>query len=207
MQTNSLKRRWSTLCLSALLMTIASSTLVAEPLTEAERERLVAHLGKTRQALLDAVDGLSKKQWNYKPSEDKWSIAECTEHLAIVEEVLGKNVVELLESPAVDRSDTAKEDEVMKAIVDRSQKFKAPEVVAPAQRWKKRKAMLKAFEAQRAAAVKIAKEAQDLRSFVGPHPAFGDLDAYTWLFFLSGHTERHIAQIEEVKEDPGFPKR
>ena len=46
----------------------------------------------------------------------------------------------------------------------------------------------------------------DLRAFAGPHPAFEMLDAYDWLLFLSGHTERHTLQIQEVKADPGFPK-
>ncbi len=194
-------------CLAAMLMTLAPSALVAEPLSEPERERLVEHLGKTRQALLDSVDGLSKKQWNYKSADDRWSIAECAEHLTIAEEFIRNNVAEILKSPAVEVSDAAKEDHVMKIIVDRSQKFQAPEPVMPAQRWKSRKAMMKSFNTERDASIEIAQETEDLRSFVGPHPAFGDLDAYSWLIFLSGHTERHIAQIEEVKETPGYPKR
>ncbi len=39
----------------------------------------------------------------------------------------------------------------------------------------------------------------------GEHPAFGNLDAIGWVYFLSGHTERHTLQIEEVKAAPGFP--
>ena len=36
--------------------------------------------------------------------------------------------------------------------------------------------------------------------------AFGTLDGYQWLLLLSTHSERHTAQIEEVKADPNFPK-
>jgi hypothetical protein len=35
----------------------------------------------------------------------------------------------------------------------------------------------------------------------------GPLDAYQWLLLISGHTERHLAQILEVKADPNFPRR
>jgi hypothetical protein len=32
------------------------------------------------------------------------------------------------------------------------------------------------------------------------------IDAYQWLLFLCAHTERHLAQIREVKASAGFPK-
>jgi hypothetical protein len=32
------------------------------------------------------------------------------------------------------------------------------------------------------------------------------MDAYQWLLFLCAHTERHLAQIREVKANAGFPK-
>jgi hypothetical protein len=33
------------------------------------------------------------------------------------------------------------------------------------------------------------------------------MDAYQWLLLLAAHTERHTAQIEEIKADPKFPPR
>jgi hypothetical protein len=32
------------------------------------------------------------------------------------------------------------------------------------------------------------------------------LDGYQWLLLLSAHTERHTAQIAEVKAHTGFPR-
>jgi hypothetical protein len=46
----------------------------------------------------------------------------------------------------------------------------------------------------------------DLRSHFFPHPFLGDLDCYQWLLFLGLHCERHVRQLEEVKEDPRFPR-
>ena len=34
----------------------------------------------------------------------------------------------------------------------------------------------------------------------------GPLDGYQWLVFIAAHTERHLAQLREVKADPKFPK-
>lgn len=33
------------------------------------------------------------------------------------------------------------------------------------------------------------------------------LDGYQWVLFISAHSERHTKQINEVKADPGFPKK
>ena len=38
------------------------------------------------------------------------------------------------------------------------------------------------------------------------HPALGSIDAYDWILMLAAHTERHTAQIKEIKADPNFPK-
>ncbi len=46
----------------------------------------------------------------------------------------------------------------------------------------------------------------DLRA----HEAYNEasnMDAYQLLLLLAGHTERHVAQISEVKTDPAFPGR
>ena len=36
---------------------------------------------------------------------------------------------------------------------------------------------------------------------------FGTIDAYQILMFISGHTERHVKQMEEVKADKNFPDK
>jgi hypothetical protein len=33
------------------------------------------------------------------------------------------------------------------------------------------------------------------------------MDTYQWILMLSAHSERHLAQLLEVKADPNFPKR
>jgi hypothetical protein len=37
------------------------------------------------------------------------------------------------------------------------------------------------------------------------HPAMKELDAYQWILFLAAHSERHLKQLQEVKESPGYP--
>ena len=46
----------------------------------------------------------------------------------------------------------------------------------------------------------------DLRNYVIPHMALGELDCYQWLLVLSLHGSRHAQQIEEIKAAAGFPR-
>jgi phosphopantetheinyl transferase (holo-ACP synthase) len=75
-------------------------------------------------------------------------------------------------------------------------------------RWATHEALVKAFNASRDKTIGYIKETQDdLRSHFYAHPVFKDLDAYQWLIFISGHSARHTAQINEVKEAQGYPKK
>ena len=47
--------------------------------------------------------------------------------------------------------------------------------------------------------------ADDLRNHYAQSP-FGTLDGLQVLLFMSGHTERHVAQMEEVMAHADFPK-
>jgi hypothetical protein len=41
---------------------------------------------------------------------------------------------------------------------------------------------------------------------VSPHMIFKDLDGCQWLLMISLHSERHAAQMAEVKAHPGYPR-
>ena len=38
-----------------------------------------------------------------------------------------------------------------------------------------------------------------LRDRFAPHPFAGMIDGYQWILFLAAHTDRHAAQIEEIR--------
>ena len=38
------------------------------------------------------------------------------------------------------------------------------------------------------------------------HPVFKVMDAYQLILLISAHTERHTAQLNEVKRNPSYPK-
>ncbi len=74
-----LKRK--TLLVLALLFT-TSALFHAQSLTQADRDKGLQYLESTRRGVVNATEGLSAAQWNFKAAPDRWSVAECMEHIA-----------------------------------------------------------------------------------------------------------------------------
>jgi len=189
--------------LLVLAAVAAASLLPAQTLTQHDREFAMSHLHASRKLFLDAVAGLTPEQWNYKPSPDRWSAAECAEHITVSEDVIfGLIQNQILKSPAEPekRAEVKGKDEaVVEQIPDRSHKFTAPEMLTPKRRWQDPDAMIAHFKESRDSHIHYVETTQDdLRDHFMKHPAMGMLDGYQWILLLSAHTERHTAQIKEV---------
>ena len=196
--------------LSFAALSLSLGQAAAQPLTQQDRDTLLKHLDQTRQAFLASIAGVSEAQWKFKAGPDRWSIAEVAEHIAISESTILQLVTDrVLKSPATPRDPNAITDaKLLEGLLDRSNKFQAPEMLKPASRWATRDALAQDFAAARdktAAYVKTTTD--DLHGHSAPHPVFKTLDGYQWILLLSGHAARHTAQIEEVKMSAGYPAR
>ena len=206
--------KWLALFLMAILtLTTAASAQTAQTLTQADRDKAVAELEGSRQAFLDATQGLSPAQWNFKAGPDRWSIAECAEHIALAEDfIFGVATKRVMSTPATpEKRDLVKgkDEAIVKMLQDRSHKATAPEPIDPVKHKLAADEAVKQFLASRAHTIEYIKTTQDdLRDhfFDHPVPVFGTMDAYQWILFISGHSRRHTLQILEVKADPNFPK-
>ncbi|OFV84143.1 MAG: hypothetical protein A2620_08320, partial [Acidobacteria bacterium RIFCSPHIGHO2_01_FULL_67_28] len=184
-------------------------TRVAPALAKEDLERGVKHLEQSRSYLVGATAGLSKKQWNFKASPDRWSPAEIVEHLALSEDFLmGLIKDRVLKSPASNepRDLRALDDKVLALVADRTFTAKAPETVAPAGKFASPQKALQALLERRARTLEFLKNTPDLRAHAADSP-LGKMDAYQWLLFISAHTERHTKQLLEALADPKFPRR
>src|SRR5229473_4837825 len=104
--------------LALFSIAILAVTMVAsaQTLTKADRDKAVAELEGSRQAFLEATKGLSPAQWNFKAGPDRWSIAECAEHIALSEDfIFGVVTNQVLKSaPAPEKRAAVKgKDEVL----------------------------------------------------------------------------------------------
>jgi uncharacterized damage-inducible protein DinB len=192
-----------------LLGVALTAAALADPLTQGERDRLMSHMHATRKQFLDSIANLSEAQWNFKPAPDRWSVAECAEHIAVSEESLFQLVSEKILKGPVDASKKAAvtDEVVIKGVPDRSSKFQAPEFLRPKKRWATRDELVAAFKQSRDRNIAFVQTTQEeLRSHLAPHPVLKEMDAYQWLLLISAHSERHTLQIQEVKADAGYPK-
>lgn len=171
------------------------------------RERVLQYLMESHNTLRQAVAGLSAEQRSFRPAAGRWSVADCVEHLTVVENFTLKRIQNALEQPPADHLDTNGKDQViLDNVPGRARRVQAPEVVIPTGRWPDWNELLRQFEVTRQRTIDFARETQvDLRSRAFPHPFLGPLDCYQWLLFLAMHCERHVRQMEEVKSDAGFP--
>jgi uncharacterized damage-inducible protein DinB len=195
------------ICLLALALSLAPA--FAATLTQADRDRAIAELTASRQVFLDSVAGLSEAQWNFKPDDKTWSVAECAEHIAVSEDVILDRVTKIAQMPAApDQKSAVTDDFILQAVVDRSHKFQAPEVLRPTHRFANPQEILDHFKQSRDRTIAYVRDTQDdLRGHFFDHPVLKTMDGYQWILLLSAHSRRHTAQLNEVKANPNFPKQ
>ena len=195
--------------LVALLLLSGAAAGSAQEVTPAEKDRALQYLESTKKNVVEATKGLSEAQWNFKPAQDRWSVAQVMEHIAAAEDFL-RDVTKdkVMTSPAGESGrDVKKTDEAVLAMVpDRTHKAQAPEPLVPSNRFGSPDGSLKHFAESRSATEDFLKSTAGLRDHVMDSP-LGKLDGYEFVLFIAAHSERHTKQINEVKADPNFPKK
>ena len=174
-----------------------------------ERDQILRQLSQSRELLVDAIDGLSPEQRVFRPAPESWSIADCVEHLTVVERNILKGIERMLEKPPAPNPETQGKDRIiLENVPVRKTRVKGPDPVMPNGRWPDFDESLGQFDAARRRTISFAEATEaDLRGWAFNHPFLGPLDCYQWLLFLATHCERHVGQMAEVKSDPAYPGR
>jgi hypothetical protein len=171
-------------------------------MTPAERVSALKELDGSRERLLGTVRGLSGEQLEYRTAPERWSVAECLEHIIVVERFMLQTLqdrMQLVPDPSK-HSDWEGRDEALtkQMIAGRKEPKQSPELFRPTGRWPTEKLLLE-FEATRGRTCEFsATSSGDPRSCFLVHPVLGQLDGYQWLLIIARHCERHRLQIEEV---------
>ena len=179
--------------------------MLADPMTQRDREHIVAHLEMTQAWLTDEVSPLSAAQLNFRPAPDKWTVAEVVQHLAIAEPNYWKLLQDALKQPPKKLDKAANDADVLWYGIDRTHHEKTSVDENPKDQVIDAAQALKTFLAMHAKLLEVARSSQeDLRGHAVPD---WGVDAYQCLLEISTHEQRHILQIREIKASPGFPKR
>jgi DinB superfamily len=152
------------------------------------------------------MSGLSAAQFQYKPAPDRWSAAECLEHIIVVEGFIIGNIERTLQREADSTRPAVSDDDIVRLVESRSTRVKGPERLMPTGRVPL-DTLFSEFETVRKRSTEFAANtATELRQHTFPHPILGPCDCYQWLLLMAAHGERHRLQAEEVMAEPGFPR-
>jgi uncharacterized damage-inducible protein DinB len=128
-----------------------------------------------------------------------WSILECVEHVAIVEENLRRRLMEQA-SKAADELPRQRETLIVARAADRSRKVPAPETAHPRGRFTKLSEAVESFCRSREQTIAYISSCQeDLRRLTMEHPLIGAVSGQEMLLMMIGHPFRHAAQIRELR--------
>jgi len=176
-----------------------------------ERKFVLKHLHESRERFLRTVEGLSREQLIFQPGEDRWSVADCAEHIGTVENVIYERIHTALDqAPAPEKQAEvqAKTEQLLSFVPNRTTRIKGPERLMPRREWKEFSELVSVFESARARTIDFASETEaDLHSHFFPHIVFQDLDCYQWLVLTALHCDRHVYQMQEVMASPGYPQQ
>jgi hypothetical protein len=168
-------------------------------------------LDATRARLVGAVERLTAEQHAFRPTPERWSVAEIIEHLSIVEgrvaRVVGKMLGKLEASDARAVGSPFGPVSVSEFVErSRTEKYKAPDEIRP--KGAPLADSLAHLRDSRAAlrGLRERVERVDGARAHFPHPVWGPLDLYQWLAFVGAHEQRHLDQIEALKEAMGAPR-
>ncbi|MBY0432953.1 MAG: DinB family protein [Cyclobacteriaceae bacterium] len=177
--------------------------------TEADRKYLLDNLTRSRDELISETKGLTKAQWSFKESPDRWSINQIVEHIAIWEMLLSHDISRAYNAGIKpERINSAAPDSTFVRFIYETTPHYSLEYTKPFSytipmginplannlAW---------FLKMRNESIGFVKTTpDDLRAYF--RSTTGSIhQVYIYVF---GHTDRHIRQIKKVTKDPAFPK-
>jgi hypothetical protein len=180
-------------------------------ISQQERDLLLDLLVSTERQLLASLVRLTPAQWNFAPPAGGWSIAQCAEHLSLSEDgllgVVRGRVLASSPSPEKEEGARARDGVVVAAMRDRSLRSKTFDFLEPRSVAATPAEFIEIFLPKRAATMRYVREASEaFHHHFAPLDPLGDLDAYQWLLLLASHTERHVRQIEDVRQTADYPR-
>ena len=184
---------------------IMSTVPATKSSTEIDTARLLEALRKGGDAFLCSVAGVGEAASRLRPAENRWSVLECAEHVAVAEEVMLGLVTG--ERQARNPEGPKRDDRILRSGTDRSTRFDASVQSQPRGRFSTLAEAVAHFQAVRQRTLRLVEQTgEDLRAteVEHPHHVVGVISTYECLLLMGSHAQRHALQIEEVKNSPAY---
>lgn len=201
-----LQRTKGRFLLTLLVITGLAGTLKNSTLTKTERKLAVTELKETKEEILQSIKGLSKAQLAYKSTTTHRSIKEAITDLALTEKNLWNMLGTAMQQQAVTGPRHAMTDEDLSSLVNNPGQAIPLSPSRSKAAWKTAAGAVSAFKDVRTDHIRYTKSTtEDLRNHFIQLPA-GQIDAYQFIRLVAAHSSRFVQQINDIKQEPGFPK-
>lgn len=176
--------------------------------TESDRRYLLENLIRSRNTLIKETQGLTKAQWEFKESPDRWSINQIVEHIGYWEMLLDHEIANSLEAgKQPERIKEARADSMFVNFIYEEKKHYSLEYTKPfsytipmgLNDLKNNLTWLLKLRNESIEYVKTTND--DLRTHFNSYGSIHQI--YIYVF---GHMDRHISQIKKVKANAAYPK-
>lgn len=180
-------------------------------------QTVASEIGKLNDEARRLVAGLSDTQLNWKPAADRWSIAQCFDHLAVtscksapfVDKAIARGRKRFPNNAGISYRPSWFGGWLVKQVLpEATRKVPAPKIFRPADSSNIAGAFER-FLRQQDAFIRSVRDAQGidynktkLRSPVSPFMRYSLADAFVLNVV---HTQRHLGQARNVASDPNFP--
>ncbi|WP_308531511.1 DinB family protein [uncultured Paenibacillus sp.] len=164
-----------------------------------ELQEIKQKLEETRFELLGILDGLREDQMNKQRDFESWSIAQVCQHLCITEELYIVAIKRGLKS----KEDSFIEYKPVESLLDRSNKLAAPEIAKPTTELWVHQVIIEKLNHTRQKLHELLNTIEDpsvLSRRHYSHPVFKEMLLIDWLKSLYLHEQRHIKQIQEIRD-------
>lgn len=203
-----IKRTTGRLLLGLLVTTGLAGTLNNSSLSQKERKQAITLIKSSRSEVLNAVNGLSARQINYKTSSKDQSIGELIMDMVSMEQTCSAEIKTIMDQPA-------KSEQRLKIALTDDQLLannnyalcKTGSVAETKISLKDPAEALKKFIVLRNNFIKyIRTSTEDLRNHVAPTPA-GWIDCYQYYLLLADRSSYFAEKINTIRSLPSFPKK
>ena len=179
--------------------------------SEEDKKYILNNLVRTRDSIIIETQNLSKTQWNFKESPERWSINQIVEHLAIWEILLQREISQaLLAGARAELNKQGRTDSAIIAFLTEENPHIATEYTKPFSftvptGFNDGKNNLAWFLKMRNEGIGyVDSTTTDLRVYF-LRPGRGNIHQVFITIFA--HTDRHLRQIRRVKAHPNYPKK
>lgn len=166
---------------------------------ESDRRRDLRLLAEGRDAVFEAVRGLSEEDALLSPGEGRWSVLECLEHICVSEDNFYEAL--LTRIPCVNQAGRRdREENIIHWAPLRQDRITAPERLRPMGRFSSLADAVDHFSRARARTIEYVEHCdRDLRLYRAKHPTFGEITGEEFLIIIALHPARHANQILETR--------